>query len=120
MTQADTKEAGLFRTAGILLLLSGLSHMAQLLLYEPAPVVKVAASFGVAYTVLGVLALQRLRFLPWLVIPVCTVGFVGGTTRMLSEPLNLQFAAHQLIHIVVIACFIAVIFHRRSNRAGMR
>lgn len=105
----------MYRFAGILLLVSGFSHMSQILIYEPSAVVKVASAFGVLYAVLGAASFFSVRWLPWLIVPVCLVGLAAGTSRLLSGTFNLQLVVHQLIHLIVISLFLVVIIRRRKT-----
>lgn len=108
-------EVNAYKLAGVLLIVTGLSHVSQLLLYETTTIVKIAASFGVVYVFLGVLALRNTKWLPGVVIVICTIGLAAGTRRLIEGPFNLQFAAHQLIHLVVITTFLTVILQRRKK-----
>lgn len=108
-------EVNAYKLAGALLIVNGLSHVSQLLLYETTTIVKIAASFGGLYFLLGVLALKNTKWLPGLVVVVCTIGLAAGTRRLIEGPFNLQFAAHQLIHLVVITTFLTVILQRRKK-----
>ncbi len=110
------KEPKLYKFTGCLLLLTGFSHMSQIVLYEPTSMVKLAATFGVVYTLMGIFALQRVNWLPWLAVMVCSFGFIAGTKRLIEGPFNSQFAIHQVIHIVTISAFIILIIQRRQNK----
>jgi len=109
------RESSAYKFAGFLLLLTGLSHMSQIFLYEPTTVVRIASAFGVLYSLLGVLSLRRVNWLPGVVVAVCTFGFIAGTKRLIEGPFNIQFAAHQLIHIAIIVMFVRVILQRRKQ-----
>lgn len=110
------REIRLYKFAGLLLLLTGVSHMTQVFLYEPTFVVKTASLFGLVYTLLGFIALYRVLWLPWLAIVICSIGFGMGTARMLSQPFNVQFAVHQAVHLIVISTFLIVVISRHNSK----
>lgn len=110
------REAKLYKFAGYLLLVTGLSHMSQISLYEPTTIVIVAATSGVIYTLMGVFALQRVNWLPWLAVIVCSLGFIAGTKRLIAGPFNIQFVAHQFIHLVIISTFIILLILKRNGK----
>lgn len=115
----ETKKENLaYSLAGFLLVVSGLSHISQLLLYEQSNIVLIASAFGVLYLILGLLSLMRIYWLPLIVVPICLFGLTMGTRRLLEGPFNVQFAAHQLIHLIVISLFFLVVIRRIRQRSG--
>ena len=94
--------------AGSLLLLTGVSHMAQLLLYGHSRIVLMAAFFGLIYAVLGTFVLRGSRAAPWIAAAACSFGLFMGTTRLLTGPFNPQIALHQLLHLLIIPSCITI------------
>jgi hypothetical protein len=109
-------ESNCYKLAGLLLLLTGISHISQIFIYQPTPVIKIAAVAGLIYASLGVLSFRKISWLPGLVIALCALGFTAGTNRLLNGPFSFQGLAHQLMHLLIIGLFILLIFSRRKMR----
>lgn len=89
------------RLAGKLLLVSGVTHLAQWLVYEEARVLAGVTIFGLAYLAIGagILAGSPRAVRLGAILPA--IGGVGGTIRFLAVEANPFSAGHVAIDLVV-------------------
>jgi hypothetical protein len=90
------------RLAGTLLVVSGITHLAQIFVYDDAAVLAGVALFGVLYFAIGCLILGGRRSGLWLGATAPVVGGIGGTIRLFLVQPNPFSAVHVLIDLVVV------------------
>jgi hypothetical protein len=105
--------------AGALLLLSGVTHVAQLAVYPAEGHVIGAASFGVAYFLIGIFLVRRSRSALWWGAILPAVGGTLGIYRFLSIHTNPFSIFHVVIDVVVVpVCIYCLVRRRRSRTAA--
>lgn len=91
--------------AGLLLITTGISHISQLWKFPPSTMLKFAVGAGVIYALMGILILVfRLQKLALPVALLCGLGFMTGSYRLFFLEFSVYGLAHQLMHVVIIAC----------------
>jgi hypothetical protein len=91
------------KTAGYLMLLSGVTHPAQMLFYGTSPEVLGPALQGSTFLLVGALLLTPYRFALWVAIALPGMGGAGAVYRILAlEPTAFTYF-HALIDLVVVA-----------------
>ncbi|MCY1423046.1 hypothetical protein D9M71_387510 [compost metagenome] len=106
------------RLAGVLMLLSGGTHLSQLWVYGFVPNVVGAASFGAIYLVIGYLLLRGGNLGLWLGAYLPTVGGICGAARYLlvhENPFSLFHIGIDLI-VVPICLYLLVREFRRLQQ----
>lgn len=103
------------RTAAGLMLLSGVTHLVQLLVYPPTANVIGAALFGLLYLAIGLLLLPPGRLGLWLGAIFPAIGGALGIYRFFNLHVNPFTPFHVLIDILVIAI---CIYHLRQARTA--
>lgn len=101
------------RTAAGLMLLSGVTHLIQLLVYPPTANVIGAALFGLLYLVIGLLLSRPGRLGLWLGATFPAIGGALGIYRFFNLHVNPFTPFHVLIDILVI---VICIYHLRAAR----
>lgn len=101
-----------------LLVLSGVTHVAQLAFYQG--VGYGAAAFGVVYFILGIALLRRSgsRALAWLAVVLPTIGGVIGLVRLFELQPNPFSAFHVALDLVIVPCFVMWLHATRRPRVG--
>ncbi len=91
------------RVAAWLMILSGVTHVAQLFVYETEIKVLGAAGFGVIYFTIGLLLLLwRSRVPLWLGAILPVIGGLAGVARFMTQP-NPFSVWHVAIDVVVVS-----------------
>lgn len=102
------------RIAGSLLVLSGITHVAQLFVYEHAGHVIGAAAFGVAYFLIGLwLLLSRARAALWFGTVLPTIGGILGVLRFVNLQQNPFSVFHVLLDLIIVPLGIGLLTRRR-------
>ncbi|MGW0324731.1 hypothetical protein [Nocardia sp. NPDC003183] len=104
------------RLAGALLVLTGITHVTQLAVYDTAGHVLGAVGYGVVYLVLGIAVLRRLRWSLVLAIGLPVIGGTLGTIRFISHP-NPFSVWHVFLDLIIVPA--AVITWRRQRHTGV-
>ena len=109
---------GALRIAALLLILSGITHLLQLLVYGWAGHVIAAAAFGAVYLVLGVGVLRKR---PWGLLGASVLPLVGGVLgvyRFCFLQANPFSFFHVAIDLVVVPIVAREVLSARAKRAG--
>ncbi|MCY1537404.1 hypothetical protein D9M68_728970 [compost metagenome] len=109
------------RLAGVLMLLSGGTHLSQLWVYGLALNVIGAASFGGIYVVVGLLLLRPGILGLWLGAYLPTVGGICGAARFMlvhSNPFSLFHIGIDLIVVPICLYSLAQEYRRLRQLAG--
>ena len=101
-------------TVGSLLLITGISHVSQLFVYGPTPMVRVASVSGVIYLLLGLLIFRYLRPALWGAAVLCSLGFLMGSYRLLFVEPTFFGVFHQLIHLVIVPTSVYMLVMRHG------
>ena len=102
----------LLKLAGILMLISSVTHMAQLLVYPLEHHVIAAAGFGIIYFFIGLFLLRRRRLAIWLGAILPTVGGLLGIYRFFFFHVNPFTIFHVAIDLIVVPI---CIYYLRKN-----
>ena len=92
----------LLKLAGILLLVSSVTHVAQLQVYPLEHHVIGAAGFGVVYFFIGLFLLRRKRLALWLGAIFPSIGGVLGMYRFVFIHINPFTIFHVAIDLIVV------------------
>jgi hypothetical protein len=106
------------RLAAALLLLSGLTHVAQLLVYPGQADVVAAAAFGGLYFLLGLYLLRPARAALWCATVFPLIGGSLGLLRYLKVRSNPFSLWHVAIDVVVIAICVSLLLQGRRQARG--
>ncbi len=104
---------------GVLLLISGVTHVAQLWVYPNDSTAKLAAAFGVVYFIIGLLVLlSRSGIAIWasLVFPI--IGAILGVIRFLSFHANPFTEFHLFVDALVIVICVYLLATGNATRAA--
>ncbi|MEW4529446.1 MAG: hypothetical protein ACF8PG_18240 [Maioricimonas sp. JB045] len=96
--------------AAALMLLSGVTHVSQLVVYVAKPNVIGAALFGVIYFVIGLLLWWNKRVGLWLGAILPTIGGVLGAIRFASMHRNPFSIFHIIIDLIVVPICVWLLF----------
>lgn len=99
-------------TAACLMLLSGLTHVAQLAVYPAHAHVVTAAAFGVLYFAIGLYLLRPARAALWCGALFPLIGGSLGVYRFIALQPNPFTVLHVLIDVVVIAVCVRLLLRR--------
>lgn len=109
--------AALRRLAASLLVLTGISHAAQIAVYPPTDHVIAAALFGPPYFILGVLLFVRPSVgLLWVTTLLPAIGGVLGTGRYFDHP-NPFSAVHVVLDLIIVPTSLALLMRERKAKA---
>jgi len=100
---------------GVLMLISGVTHVVQLAVYEADVSVLVAASFGVLYFIIGLLLLGRLRLGLYLGSIFPAIGGVLGVYRFFFLHSNPFSVFHVIIDLIVVPISIYILTSERRQ-----
>ena len=103
------------KLAAGLMLLSGVTHVAQLAVYPGHADVIGAAMFGVLYLLLGAYLLQPKRAALWLATIFPMIGGSLGVLRFLTVRANPFSVFHVIIDIVVISICVRLLLKRQAS-----
>lgn len=102
--------------AGILMIISGITHVSQIFFYDEARTLIGVSAFGVAYFLIGVFLLRQNRIAIWVGAILPAIGGMGGTYRLFVLQPNPFSAFHVLIDLVVVPiCIYTLIKLNRGN-----
>ena len=105
------------QAASVLMLLSGVTHTAHFLIWDPSPSnTAIAAGFGVCYLAIGVLLLRPWSIGLWLGAIVPAIGGVLGGLVALANPDPLPLF-HAAINWAVFPSCIYLLFQHGSQPA---
>lgn len=104
--------------AGTLLLVSGVTHVSQLAVYEFERFVVVAALFGIAYFMIGLLLFRPYRAALWLGAVLPAVGGLGGIYRFANIHPNPFTVFHVAVDLVVVPICIYWLVRQASPRGA--
>ena len=90
------------KLAGILMLISSVTHVVQLQVYPLEHHVIGAAGFGIIYFFIGIFLLQRKRLAMWLGAILPSIGGILGIYRFIFLHPNPFTVFHVLIDLVVV------------------
>lgn len=107
------------RTAAILMLISGVTHVAQLAVYSAHKHIEIAAMFGVLYFLLGIRLLQPGRAGLWFGATAPCIGGSLGVYRFFFLQPNPFSVFHVAVDLVVvpICIYLLVVGEERVLRA---
>ena len=114
----DIQTSRLPPLAGALLLLSGVTHVAQLGVYPVEGHVVGAASFGVAYFSIGIFLVRRSGSALWWGAILPAIGGTLGIYRFVSLHSNPFSIFHVVIDVIVVPVCIYCLVRRRRSRAA--
>ena len=104
-------------TAGILLIISGCTHLTQLTVYQHHGHVIAASLFGVVYLLPGVFIIILMKK-TWAIIPGAIVPFIGGTPgvmRFFFVHANPFSVFHVLLDLMIVPfCIASIILSRKE------
>ena len=103
----------LLKLAGILMLISSVTHVVQLQVYPLEHHVIGAAGFGVIYFFIGWFLLRHKRMAAWFGAIVPTIGGVLGIARFFFLHINPFTVFHVAIDLVVVPI---CIYYLRQNK----
>jgi len=90
------------KTAAGLMLLSGITHPAQMLFYGTAPEIRGPAVSGMIFLVVGAGLLTRWRLFLWVAIALPLMGGLAAISRILWDVPTVFTYFHALIDFVVV------------------
>ncbi len=102
--------------AGGLLMLSGVTHISQLLVYSDRRILIGVTTFGVIYLVLGWLLARGSRSALWAAAILPTFGGAAGIARFLFVQRNPFSVWHVAIDFVVVPVCVYWLAQARSSR----
>jgi hypothetical protein len=106
------------RLAAALLLVSGITHVGQLAVYDADAQVMGAAAFGVVYFCIGLLLLRPARTALWLGAILPAIGGLLGVYRLVYLHCNPFSVFHVAIDLVVVPICIYWLVEERSVGRG--
>jgi len=104
--------------AAALLIVSGVTHVAQLAVYSLEPHVIGAASFGIIYFGIGILLLRGSRAGLWLAVTLPSVGGVLGVWRFIFVHRNPFSVFHVAIDLLVVPLCAYILLRGHETRSG--
>ena len=90
------------KLAGMLMIISGVTHLIQLLVYPLEGHVVGAAAFGVVYFIIGLMLLRFSRIALWLGAILPAIGGVLGVYRFIFLQPNSFSVFHVAINLIVV------------------
>ena len=104
------------KIAAGLMILSGLTHPSQLLVYGNTPDIRGPALFGVLFLFVGLSLLTRFQAALWVGVLLPLIGGIGSIYRLVAlEPTGFTLF-HTIIDFVVVAlCAIVLLNIRRTH-----
>ncbi len=113
---AEVKQPVARRVSAVLMLISGVTHVAQLFFYPGEHSAWGASIFGGIYFVLGLLLLREGRAALWLSAILPSIGGTLGVIRFLSMHRNPFSVFHVAIDLVVVPCCVyLLLFHNKRQ-----
>ncbi len=105
--------SGLRKTAAILMMISGVTHVGQLFVYGRQFTVAFAAAYGSLYFFIGVGLWRRARRAPFLGAVLPSIGGVLGLYRFFFLQRNPFTVFHGIVNLIVIPS--CIYLHLRQN-----
>ncbi|MFI7005278.1 hypothetical protein [Streptomyces sp. NPDC050145] len=105
------------RTLAVLLLLSGVTHLAQLAVYQHEANVLGAAGFGAVYLVIGIAVLRRWPGALHLAAVLPAIGGLLGTYRFFFLHTNPFSVWHVALDLVIVPLAVILLARRRAKPA---
>ncbi len=105
-------------TAGILLLISAVTHVLQLFVYGTAGHVIGAAAFGVLYLIIGIFLILDKKWALWLGATLPAVGGVLGIARFIFRQSTPFIIFHVLVDLIVVPLCIYLLVQYRKGKKG--
>ncbi len=103
--------------AGILLLVSAVTHVLQLAVYGTAGHVIGAAAFGLIYLFIGVSLILDKKWALWLGATLPAIGGVLGILRFIFRQATPFIIFHLLVDLVVVPiCIFLLVRYRREKK----
>lgn len=103
------------RVSAVLMLISGVTHVAQLFFYPGEHSAWGASIFGGIYFVLGLMLLREGRAALWLTAILPSIGGTLGVIRFLHMHRNPFSVFHVLIDLVVVPCCVYLLIRRERK-----
>ena len=103
------------RGAAVLMLISGVTHVAQLAFYGAETSAIGASLFGVVYFVLGLLLLGKGRAVLWFAAILPTIGGILGVYRFLHLHRNPFSVFHVVVDLIVVPCCIYLLTRKQAS-----
>lgn len=104
------------RTAAGLMILSGITHPAQMLFYGTAPEIRGPAVSGMIFFLVGLGLLTRYRIALWVAVVLPLMGGMGAIYRIVADTPTAFTYFHAAIDFVVVALCIALIASSAGGR----
>jgi hypothetical protein len=106
--------------AGILLLVSAVTHVLQLLIYGTAGHVIGAAGFGVLYLLIGLFLIFNKKWALWLGATLPAIGGVLGILRFIFRQSTPFIIFHVLVDLVVVPLSIYLLIQYRKEKNAQK
>ena len=103
------------RVAAVLMLISGVTHVAQLAFYGAEQSAVGASVFGGIYFVLGLFLLGKGRVILWFTAILPSIGGALGVYRFLHLHRNPFSVFHVVVDLVVVPCCIYLLYTGRRK-----
>lgn len=103
------------KLCGVLMLISAITHVAQVFIYHHTTVLFGVTLFGVAYCVIGLLLFNNQRLGVWAGATVPAIGGIAGLYRLFIYQPNPFSACNVLIDVVVVSICTYWLLHRRRD-----
>ncbi|MCX8124060.1 MAG: hypothetical protein N3F66_07845 [Spirochaetes bacterium] len=100
--------------AGILLIISGCTHLTQLIVYEHHGHVIAASLFGLAYLLIGILLVIEKQWALWIAALLPLIGGILGILRFILMHANPFSFFHVLLDIVIVPFCLYVLIRKRE------
>lgn len=104
--------------AAVLMLVSGVTHVAQLAVYGSRFSVVGAAAFGAVYFLIGLALLGRGRAAPWFGAILPAIGGALGVYRFLHWHANPFSVFHVAVDLIVVPCCVYLLIKSRATNAA--
>ncbi|HOJ30099.1 MAG: hypothetical protein GYA16_03590 [Spirochaetes bacterium] len=101
-------------TAGILLILSGCTHLTQLVVYQHHGHVIAASLFGLAYLVIGILLVIEKQWVLWIATLLPLIGGILGVIRFIYMHTNPFSFFHVLLDMVIVPFCLYVLVRKKD------
>lgn len=102
------------KLAGMLMIISGITHNLQLLVYTREGHVWGAAAFGIAYFIIGLMLLRFSRLALWLGAILPSIGGVLGVYRFFF----LQPNGFSIFHVAIDLIVVPICIYLLSRKTG--
>ncbi len=104
-------------TSGIVLILSGCTHLTQLVVYQHHGHVIAASLFGLAYLAIGILLVIEKQWVLWIAAMLPLIGGILGLIRFIYMHTNPFSFFHVLLDMVIVPfCIYAIVLKKNMGR----